>query len=138
MKKFKILSLLIICMGLLSSFSLNAQQRNKKDMDPKVRQENQLKRLTEELTLTTEQQAKISKMWTEDNAKRKELMDSRQNGQNEDFKKQMKELRDARSEKMKQILTPEQYTKYLEMQNAQLKKDLQKDKHRKERKQKGN
>lgn len=107
-------------------------------MDPKVRQENQLKRLTEELTLTTEQQAKISKMWTEDNAKRKELMDSRQNGQNEDFKKQMKELRDARSEKMKQILTPEQYTKYLEMQNAQLKKDLQKDKHRKERKQKGN
>lgn len=117
---------MIICFGLLSSLSLQAQQRNNKNVDPKVRQENQLKRLTEQLTLTPKQQEQITKMWNDDAAKRKELMDARQNGQTEDFKKQMKEMRDSRSEKMKQILTPDQYTKYLEMQNDQLKKELQK------------
>lgn len=126
MRQFKFLSLMIICFGLLSSLSLQAQQRNNKNVDPKVRQENQLKRLTEQLTLTPKQQEQITKMWNDDAAKRKELMDARQNGQTEDFKKQMKEMRDSRSEKMKQILTPDQYTKYLEMQNDQLKKELQK------------
>lgn len=136
MRKFKFLSLMIICFGLLSSLSLQAQQRNNKNVDPKVRQENQLKRLTEQLTLTPKQQEQITKLWNDDAAKRKELMDARQNGQSEDFKKQMKEMRDSRSEKMKQILTPEQYTKYLEMQNEQLKKELQK-KDRKGDKKKG-
>lgn len=117
---------MIICFGLLSSLSLQAQQRNNKNVDPKVRQENQLKRLTEQLTLTPKQQEQITKMWNEDAAKRKELMDARQNGQSEDFKKQMKEMRDSRSEQMKKILTPDQYTKYLEMQNDHLKKELQK------------
>lgn len=126
MRQFKFLSLMIICFGLLSSLSLQAQQRNNKNVDPKVRQENQLKRLTEQLTLTPKQQEQITKIWNDDAAKRKELMDARQNGQTEDFKKQMKEMRDSRSEKMKQILTPDQYTKYLEMQNDQLKKELQK------------
>lgn len=126
MRQFKFLSLMIICFGLLNSLSLQAQQRNNKNVDPKVRQENQLKRLTEQLTLTPKQQEQITKMWNDDAAKRKELMDARQNGQTEDFKKQMKEMRDSRSEKMKQILTPDQYTKYLEMQNDQLKKELQK------------
>lgn len=126
MRKFKFLSLMIICFGLLSSLSLQAQQRNNKNVDPKVRQENQLKRLTEQLTLTSKQQEQITKMWNDDAAKRKELMDARQNRQSEDFKKQMKQMRDSHSQKMKQILTSEQYTKYLEMQNDQLKKNLQK------------
>lgn len=137
MRKFKFLSLMIICFGLLSSLSLQAQQRNNKDVDPKVRQENQLKRLTEQLTLTPKQQEQITKMWNEDAAKRKELMDARQNGQTEDFKKQMKEMRDSRTEKMKQILTSDQYIKYLEMQNDQLKKELQKGDKKKAKHRKG-
>lgn len=138
MKKFKVLSLVIICFGLFSSLSLSAQQRNRENVDPKVRQENRMKRLTEELSLTPQQQEQITKMWNEDNAKRDELKKLRDSGKSEDLKKQMKELRVSREAKMKQILNPGQYTKYLEMQNDQLKKQIQKDKNRKGKRSRGN
>lgn len=138
MKKFKVLSLMIVCFGLFSTLTLSAQQRNRENVDPKVRQENRMKRLTEELSLTPQQQDQITKMWNEDNAKRDEFKKLRESGKTEDLKKQMKELRESREAKMKQILSPEQYTKYLEVQNDQLKKQIQKDKHRKGKKSRGN
>ncbi|MGL5785933.1 MAG: hypothetical protein ACRCX4_03815 [Bacteroidales bacterium] len=138
MKKFKVFSLMIVCFGLFSTLTLSAQQRNRENVDPKVRQENRMKRLTEELSLTPQQQDQITKMWNEDNAKRDEFKKLRESGKTEDLKKQMKELRESREAKMKQILSPEQYTKYLEVQNDQLKKQIQKDKHRKGKKSRGN
>ncbi|MGL5319035.1 MAG: hypothetical protein ACRC9Q_10170 [Bacteroidales bacterium] len=126
MKKFKFLSLIILCICLLSSFSMQAQDKGPKNIDPKVRMENQLKRLTKELTLTSDQKEQISKMWADADVKRKELMDLRKNGKDKEIKKQIKDLRDSGQEQMKQILSAEQYTKYLEMQKQEMEKAAQK------------
>jgi Spy/CpxP family protein refolding chaperone len=86
-------------------------QRMRRPMTP----EDQLARMTKQLQLTDEQQAKIKPIIEEQH---KQMMDLRQDTSmsREDRFAKFREIRQKSFEKMKTILTPEQQKKWQEMQ----------------------
>ncbi len=77
--------------------------------------EAQLKDLTEKLTLTAEQQPKVKAILEE----RAKAMQGARDLTPEERQTKMKTLREENTKKMKEILTPEQFTKYEELQKTQ-------------------
>ena len=85
----------------------NAQSRQ--DQTPEQRADNQLQRLTKALSLTADQSTQIKPMLVELNQKRAAMRDA------SDKRAAMKDMRDlvmAQDEKMKTILSADQYTQY--------------------------
>jgi periplasmic protein CpxP/Spy len=90
----------------------NAQSRQDQTPDQKV--DNQLQRLTKALTLTADQSTQIKPMLVELNQKRAAMRDA------SDKRAAMKDMRDlvmTQDEKMKTILSADQYTKYQNMKD---------------------
>jgi Spy/CpxP family protein refolding chaperone len=122
----KVLIALLIIIGMSSFAQETATRPHKHRMEkltPEQRSEKHLKKMTSELGLNSKQQEQISKIIAEQNSK-KEAMKAKHEA-NKDihvkptledrqtFKKQMKEEKAVMEGKMKTILTPEQYEKWL-------------------------
>ena len=94
--------------------SAETQNGGQQDMTPEQRVDNQLKRWTKALSLTTEQVNQVKPLLMERATKRESLRNAT------DRRAAMQELRDltkAQDEKLKTIFTAEQLTKYAELQN---------------------
>ncbi len=121
MKKLILIALLVVG---VTSFA-QVEKLGKAGMEkltPEQRQEKQLKRLTTELNLTAEQQAQVGKILAENGEKReahkakREEMKAQQVKRTEEqkaaFKKQREEEKAVMNEKMKKILSAEQFEKW--------------------------
>ena len=93
--------------------STNAPSKKGGKKGPSVEQ--QMERMTTELSLTPEQQPKVKAVLEETSKKRQDMAP-------EDRQTKGRELREEQNTKMKAILTPEQYTKYEEMMQRRGKK----------------
>ena len=91
----KVLIAVLLMVG-ISSFA----QEGKQKMTPEQKNEKHLKRMTTELDLNEKQQGQVKQLIAEQSAKR------------EAIKKQMAEERKNMNDKMKVILTPEQFEKW--------------------------
>lgn len=122
MKKLILIALLVV-VG-MTSFA-QVEKLGKAGMEkltPEQRQEKHLKRLTAELSLTAEQQAQVGKILAENGEKReahkakREEMKAQQVKRTEEqkaaFKKQREEEKAVMNEKMKKILSAEQFEKW--------------------------
>jgi protein CpxP len=121
MKKLILIALLVVG---VTSFA-QVEKLGKAGLEkltPEQRQEKQLKRLTTELNLTAEQQAQVGKILAENGEKReahkakREEMKAQQVKRTEEqkaaFKKQREEEKAVMNEKMKKILSAEQFEKW--------------------------
>lgn len=123
MKKLVVVALLVV--GMTTFAQVQKERLGKAGMEnltPEQRQEKNLKRLTAELNLTAEQQVQVGKIMAEQSAKRQDLktsieaMKANQEKPTEEqkasFKKQTEEGKIAMNEKMKKILSAEQFEKW--------------------------
>lgn len=123
MKKLFVVALLVVS---LTTFAQVKKERVGKagmeKLTPEQRQEKQLKRLTTELNLNAEQQVKVGEIIKEQGEKKeafkakREAMKANQEKPTEEqrtaFKKQIAEEKNAMNEKMKSILSAEQFDKW--------------------------
>lgn len=117
MKKLIIAALLVVGMTTYAQNKKDGSERTKMErLTPQERQEKQLKKMTAELSLNTKQQEQVNQLLTDQKVKREKLMDK-----NKVSKEEMKMKREAKKsevqqerkileDKMKVILTPEQFT----------------------------
>jgi len=105
MKKLFLVALLVVG---LATFAQERKERPSRaemeKMSPEQRNELHLKKMTSELDLNAKQQEQISQIISEKSTKREAMKTERKNKMLEE-KKEM-------DEKMKKILTPEQYEKW--------------------------
>lgn len=78
---------------------------------PRMNVDLQVNRLTEQLSLTDDQKAKVKTALEEQNKKREEIMQATP----EDRRAKMQEAREELNKKMKEILTAEQFQKFEQM-----------------------
>lgn len=98
-----------LVLGALIAFSPATQAQEKKRGGPTA--EEQLKQLTELLTLTAEQKAKLEPILKEQSEKMRAIL-ADQNAPKEDSRKKMGEMRTEITGKIKAALTKEQGEKY--------------------------
>jgi Spy/CpxP family protein refolding chaperone len=108
--------------GLVAGSSLALAQNSTGDTKPSSTQRaprgDMLKRMTKTLDLTEKQQAELKTVFKETQDKMKELR-AKTDLSREDRRAEMQKIRKASNEKIKKILTPEQWDKWQkEMQNA--------------------
>jgi Spy/CpxP family protein refolding chaperone len=119
MKKLFITALLVVGMSALAQDKKEEQKRpegmERERFSPEQRNQNMLKRMTSDLNLDAKQQEQLTQIFAEQTAKR-EAMKAKQekmsDEQREAFRKQMMENRNALNEKIKNILSPEQFQKW--------------------------
>ncbi len=116
-----------LSMALFMVATANAQDRPTRT--PEDRAKMRTERMTKELGLNADQQAKVAAINMDYAKKGAELRDDHANGTAE--KGEGAKLQDARMAELKQVLTPEQYTK-LEAMQAKAKDRMKK--HRAEKK----
>ena len=116
MKKWIVLITLIAGLGSV----LQAQERNRREIDPEKAAERMTERMTKELDLTPEQAQAVKPINLEFVTKAKEIKNSEAG--KEDKKAQLETLRKENETKMAQVLTPEQMEKYREMIEKQKEK----------------
>lgn len=115
MKKLILIALLVV-VG-MTSFA-QVEKLGKAGMEkltPEQRQEKHLKRLTAELNLTAEQRVQIRKIIAEQSTKREGMKSNQEKPTEEQkaaFKKQREEEKAVMNEKMKKILSAEQFEKW--------------------------
>lgn len=126
---FKIVSKKIILVALLViGFSSYAQQGQWQNMSPEQRTQAQLERLTTELKLDAKQQEQIKPILAEQTARREAMRAERMaNGGKELTDEERQAARQKRTEqqaemdnKLKAILTPEQFKKMKEVEQANM------------------
>jgi Spy/CpxP family protein refolding chaperone len=122
MKKLSLIVALALG-GLIACSSVAMAQDNatpkKKRGFPTVEQ--QMERLTTELTLTDAQKPKVEGVLKDMSKKRTDLY-SDQNMDRQERRDKMQAIMDEQTKKMKEILTPEQMDKYTKMQEEMKKK----------------
>ncbi|MDJ1481016.1 hypothetical protein QNI16_11025 [Cytophagaceae bacterium YF14B1] len=111
--------ILNILMGLMVIGVSMAQQRMPRT--PEQRAEMQTKRLTKEITLTADQQTQVknillSRAIKVDSLRADQTMDKSQRMQ------QLKAIKDEGDVSIQKVLSPEQYKKYLDLQEEQMDK----------------
>ena len=92
----------------------NSNPQSRQDQTPDQKADNQLQRLTKALTLTADQSTQIRPMLLELNQKRAAMRDAT------DKRAAMKDMRNlvmAQDEKMKTILSADQYAKYQDIKD---------------------
>jgi Spy/CpxP family protein refolding chaperone len=108
MKNLIITALLVIGLSAFAQESKEKPSRSEMEkLTPEQRAEKHLKKLTSDLNLNEKQQEEVKKIIAEQSVKRESLKTERKERQT-----QMKEERTALHEKMKTILTPEQFEKW--------------------------
>lgn len=116
MKKLVLIALLVV--GMTSFAQVEKEKLGKAGMEkltPEQRQEKHLKRLTAELNLNTNQQAQVGKILAENGEKREAMKANQEKPteeQKSEFKKQRDEEKAVVNEKMKKILSAEQFEKW--------------------------
>lgn len=111
----------LVAGGLLAGTALQAQDAPKDKPaagakgGPAMRGRPNVEQIAKELSLTDEQKSKVKAALEDQQAKMKALREDTSLSQ-EDKKAKAKELREGMHAKMKEILTPEQLTKWQEMQ----------------------
>lgn len=117
MKKFGIILLSIM----LVSLSGIAQPRDERNADPEQIARRQTDQLKDTLALNEEQEQKVYELNLETGQKMRALRDEIQGSDVGSIREKMGEIREEQNEKMKEILTEEQwkkYEKYLEARQA--------------------
>lgn len=117
MKKFGIILLSIM----LVSLSGIAQPRDERNADPEQIARRQTDQLKDTLSLNEEQEQKVYELNLETGQKMRALRDEIQGSDVGSIREKMGEIREEQNEKMKEILTEEQwkkYEKYLEARQA--------------------
>ena len=92
----------------------NSNPQSRQDQTPEQKTDNQIQKWTKALTLSTDQSTQIRPMLLELNQKRAAMRDAA------DKRAAMKDMRDlvmAQDEKMKTILSTDQYTQYQTMKD---------------------
>lgn len=127
MKKLFIAALLFIG---IASFAQEADQKptreQREKLTPEQRNDKQLKKLTSELNLDTNQQGQVKQLLADRSAKAEKFKEARKAKKDSDvkptaadreaFKKEVMDERDANDAKMKAILNADQYTKWKAIQ----------------------
>ena len=120
MKKI-VLAMIVALMG---TTVMNAQQHRRSEMTPEQMVAKRVERLDKALSLTENQKAEITKIYTEEmNAMSKERPAKMERGQQPDEAaikarhEAMKARRDATNASIESVLTPEQATKFAEIKN---------------------
>ena len=127
MKKLLIAALLFVG---ITSFAQEADQKPAREprerLTPEQRNEKQLKKITSELNLDTNQQAQVKQLLADRSAKAEQLREARQAkkdnnvkptaAEREALKKQIMDEKDANDAKMKAILNADQYKKWTSIQ----------------------
>lgn len=129
MKKLVVAALLVVGM---TTFAQEKMDEPKKQLTPEQKVNLQIKKLTKELNLTEKQIQEIRVIAAKEielREARKAEMEARKEGQTRLTKEEMKarkakfeEERALAEERMKTILTPEQYTKWTELRKARKEK----------------
>ena len=114
---------LALAIALMGTMVMNAQPPRRPDMSPEQMVEKRVERLDKALSLTAEQKAEITKIYTEEMQEMgKERPARKERGEKPDeatmqaHKDEMKAKQDAVNAKIESLLTPEQAAKFAEMQ----------------------
>ncbi|GAO29327.1 Spy/CpxP family protein refolding chaperone [Geofilum rubicundum] len=131
MKNFKLSMMAFMVVAISSfTFTMNAQQteikeRKQRTFDAEQMQENRLEKLKTELNLTEQQEAEVKALMDErqkemekHRTEREEAMKAMRDKHVEQVKA-VQERQKAHDAKMKDILSPEQYEKYEQLNNKQ-------------------
>ncbi|WP_051590658.1 Spy/CpxP family protein refolding chaperone [Flavobacterium daejeonense] len=119
MKKLIIAALLVVS---VSTFAQEKQERSQRgdmrNMTPEQRAERRVERMTKDLNLDAKQQEQLKQMYANEAKEREAMMADMKNKKDKskekagDQRKGMQDRMKASEEKMKTILTPEQFTKW--------------------------
>jgi Spy/CpxP family protein refolding chaperone len=128
MKKLSLIAALALG-GLLACCTLATAQDANKDATPKKKRgfsvEQQMERMTTELSLTDEQKPKVKAVLEDASKKRQEIFsDSSLDRQQQ--REKMQPIMEEQNKKMKEILTSDQYDKYEKMMQDMRKKGQKK------------
>jgi periplasmic protein CpxP/Spy len=106
--------ILFIAFTLAVSFSSFAQQQNKKQpKTPEERAEHQSQRLTKELSLSADQTSKVKAVLLQKDQQEETIRNKYANATDKKGEHtEMKTLREQKEAELKQIFTPDQFTKY--------------------------
>lgn len=96
------------------------QQRQK--MSPSERSKARVEIMTKELSLTPDQQKKVTELFKKNSAERQKASESMKNMSREEMMKSWTAVQDKTNAEMKKILKADQYKKYIENQKKELKK----------------
>jgi len=124
MKKLFLAALLVVGFTTFAQEQKEKPQRPETEkLSPEQRSQLQLKKITKDLNLNADQQAQVQKLIVEQSAKRealrakiKETRDSHEKPSAEDRAMMIDEMKDgkkAMDDKLKSILTPEQFEKWM-------------------------
>lgn len=124
MKKLFIAAMLFVG---IASFAQDTDQKPAREqrerLTPEQRNEKQLQKLTSELSLDANQQARVKQLLADRSAKAEKFREARKDNntkptdaEREAFKTELKAEKDANDAKMKSILTADQYTKWHSLQ----------------------
>jgi Spy/CpxP family protein refolding chaperone len=131
MKNIKLLTVTLMALAISSgTFITSAQQqeakeRKQRSFDAEQIKETRLEKLKTELNLTEQQEAEVKALMDE---RQKEMEKNRE--QRDAAMKAVRERQQAHDTKMKNILTPEQYAKYEQLNQAQRAEMMEKMKER--------
>ena len=124
MKKYVVIIALVV-----SGLSFAQEKGKFKNATAEERAEMQTKKMTKDLTLTKEQEEKVTVILKEHHssleAKKEEIKNEQIEAKKERRQKAMKEMKESRSElkeKLKGVLTEEQYKKWESLQNERIEK----------------
>jgi periplasmic protein CpxP/Spy len=116
--------MIVIGVVMGTTFTLAQPGRGYRDMNPEEIAKQQTERLKEILDLNEDQEKQVYELNLETNKKRREMFaDMRESGNREGMRDKFAQIREEENEKMKEILTEEQwnkYQKYLEERRARL------------------
>jgi periplasmic protein CpxP/Spy len=106
--------ILLIAFALTVSLSSFAQQQNQKQMKtPEERAEHQSQRLTKELSLSADQTTKVKAVLLQKEQQEEVIKNKYVNATDKKAEHtEMKTLREQKEAELKQIFTPDQFTKY--------------------------
>lgn len=115
-----------LTIALMGTIVMNAQPPRRPNMDPERMVANQVERLDKNLSLTDEQKAEITKIYTEemktmhmDKPAKMEKGSTPDRAEMKAYADKMKAQRDAVDAKVEAVLTPEQLAKYAEMKEKE-------------------
>ena len=118
MRRFSLIAALalggLLACSMLATAQDSANPPDKKGGKNRFTPEQQLERMTTQLSLTDEQKPKV-KTVLEDSAKKRKGIMSDSSIDREQMREKMRPIMEEQNKKMKAILTDDQYTKYQEM-----------------------
>ncbi len=117
---------LMLVVALMGTLVTNAQPPRRHDMDPQRMVEQRVERLDKALSLSAEQKAEITKIYSEEmEAMKKDRAARKDKGEKPDEsimqtkRQQMQAQREATDAKVESLLTPEQAAKFAQMKKKQ-------------------